>query len=402
MIQTLRGPGGASIDCSSAPSLPVAAFSTADRACDVASDALSRDPPRTWPRDRIPFAWGRWIHLRRRLVKDDDLAGSERLPSTSSPSPWASGFRRRRVGSRGACHRSRCSRAHGSRHCDPASGAASPAEPPVGRARGLDPWPLDQDPAPLVDFCNPNNPRARPRDRPIPPCTAGSSWEQAPRPGSRKRPHSPSVRSRAPLAPGALALEVLTRCGGLRLALVACTSARARALASVTLNLSLAASVRRWASTSRLRLQAEPRPCGLGLTGAVTIASRGFTGQGPTGVHRRHLSLRESFYPNPIRSDTSCREIDASSAGDSDVAGDALPETQRGIRLSRSRHTPRTPAKGRARVPPMTCLREAAGPESHQDTPARMTRTPPGAKGRITRSSAKKSGISRTRGAFHR
>jgi len=130
-IQTLRGPGGASIDCSSAPSLPVAAFSTADRACDVASDALSRDPPRTWPRDRIPFAWGRWIHLRRRPVKDDDLAGSERLPSTSSPSPCASGFRRRRVGSRGACHRSRCSRARGSRHCDPASGAASPAEPPV-------------------------------------------------------------------------------------------------------------------------------------------------------------------------------------------------------------------------------------------------------------------------------
>jgi len=193
------------------------------------------------------------------------------------------------------------------------------------------------------------------------------SWEQAPRPGSRKRPPSPSVRSRAPLAPGALALEVLTRCGGLRLALVACTLARACALASVTPDLGLAASVRRWASTSRLRLQAEPRPCGLGLTGAVTIASRGFTGQGPTGVHRRHLSLSRELYPNPIRSDTSCREIDASPAGDSDVAGDALPETQRGIRLSRSRHTPRTPAKGRARVPPMTCLREAAGPESHKD-----------------------------------
>jgi len=234
VIQTLRGPGGASIDCSSAPSLPIAAFSTADRACDVASDALFRDPPRTWPRGRIPFAWGRWIHLRRRLVKDDDLAGSERLPSTSSPSPCASGFRRGHVGSRGACHRSRCSRARGSRHCDPASGAASPAEPPVGRARGLDPWSFDQDPAPLIDFCNPNNPRARPRDRPIPPCAAGSSWEQAPRPGSRKRPHSPSVRSRAPLAPGALALEVLTRYGGLRLIPVACTSARACALASVT------------------------------------------------------------------------------------------------------------------------------------------------------------------------
>ena len=402
MIQTLRGPGGASIDCSSAPSLPVAAFSTADRACDVASDALSRDPPRTWPRDRIPFAWGRWIHLRRRLVKDDDLAGSERLPSTSSPSPWASGFRRRRVGSRGACHRSRCSRAHGSRHCDPASGAASPAEPPVGRARGLDPWSLDQDPAPLIDFCNPNNPRARPRDRPIPPCAAGSSWEQAPRPGSRKRPHSPSVRSRAPLAPGALALEVLTRCGGLRLALVACTSARACALTSVTPSLSLAASVRRWASTSRLRLQAEPRPCGLSLTGAVTIASRGFTGQGPTGVHRRHLSLRESFTPTrsartpPVaRSMLHRLETPMSPAmpcqKPSEVSAFHDHATRPGPPRRAGLVCPRRPACAR---PP--------GRRATRTTPARMTRTPPGAKGRVTRSSAKKSEIGRTRGAFHR
>jgi hypothetical protein len=228
VIQTLRGPGGASIDCSSAPSLPVAAFSTADRACDVASDALSHDPPRTWSRDRIPFAWGRWIHLRRRLVKDDDLAGSERLPSTSSPSPCASGFRRMRV-DHGELSpvsllaaRVLVAFATAIRH----SALLCPLSLPEESQR-LDPWSFDQDPAPLVDFCNPNNPRARPRDRPIPPCAAGSSWEQAPWPWSRKRPHSPSVRSRAPLAPGALALEVLTRYGGLRLALVAYTSTRA-------------------------------------------------------------------------------------------------------------------------------------------------------------------------------
>jgi hypothetical protein len=39
-----RGPGGASIECSSALHLPTAAFSTASRACDVASDALCRCP----------------------------------------------------------------------------------------------------------------------------------------------------------------------------------------------------------------------------------------------------------------------------------------------------------------------------------------------------------------------
>jgi hypothetical protein len=117
---------------------------------------------------------------------------------------------------------------------------------------------------------------------------------------------------------------------------------------------------------ARLR-DAGPRPCSLGFDGSSDDRQPRFHGP---GTDRRSpaapLASRE-LYPNPIRSDTSCREIDASSAGDSDVAGDALPETQRGIRLSRSRHTPRTPAKGRVRVPPMTCLREATGPESHKD-----------------------------------
>jgi len=46
MSVMLRGPGGASIECSSALHLPTAALSTACRACDVASDALCRDPAR--------------------------------------------------------------------------------------------------------------------------------------------------------------------------------------------------------------------------------------------------------------------------------------------------------------------------------------------------------------------
>jgi len=72
-----------------------------------------------------------------------------------------------RVGSRGARHRFRCSRAHGFRHREPASSASSPTERARlrVRARGLDPWPRGLDQALLVDFCNHNNPRARPRDR---------------------------------------------------------------------------------------------------------------------------------------------------------------------------------------------------------------------------------------------
>jgi hypothetical protein len=65
-----------------------------------------------------------------------------RLPSTSAPSPGrARRLRVSRVGSRGARHRCRCSRAGGFRHRDPASGAASPAELPrvSGRASRLDP-----------------------------------------------------------------------------------------------------------------------------------------------------------------------------------------------------------------------------------------------------------------------
>jgi len=75
-----RGPGGAPIDGSSALHLPVAVFSTARRARDVASDALCRAPRRIRHRCRIPIASGRRTRLCRRLVKD---VGVRRLRTPS-------------------------------------------------------------------------------------------------------------------------------------------------------------------------------------------------------------------------------------------------------------------------------------------------------------------------------
>jgi hypothetical protein len=103
-----------------------------------------------------------------------------------------------RVGSRGARHRFRCSRAHGFRHREPASSASSPTERARlrVRARGLDPWPRGLDRALLVDFCNHNNPRARPRDRLSPasqrkdrnPCVRHGQRRLAVRYGSEAQP----------------------------------------------------------------------------------------------------------------------------------------------------------------------------------------------------------------------
>jgi len=162
-----RSPGGATIDGSSAPDLPPVVFSTAGRACDMTSDAPVR-PRRIRHRCRIPIASGRRTRLCRRLVKDDRVCRL-RTPSVAECSlPRARlTLARLRVGSRGARHRIRCSRARGFRHREPASSAASPTERTrvSVRARGLDPRPCGLDQALLVDFCNHNNPRARPRDR---------------------------------------------------------------------------------------------------------------------------------------------------------------------------------------------------------------------------------------------
>jgi hypothetical protein len=130
----------------------------------MTSDAPVR-PRRIRHRCRIPIASGRRDRPGRRLVKDDGPHRS-RTPSIAECSlPRARPtLARGRVGSRGARHRCRCSRAGGFHRRDPASGALSPAELAcVSRgASGLDPWPFGQDQAPLVDFCNQLDPRARP------------------------------------------------------------------------------------------------------------------------------------------------------------------------------------------------------------------------------------------------
>jgi len=86
-------------------------------------------PRRIRHRCRIPIAAGCQVQESRRLVKDADPRRT-RTPSIAECSlPRArTTLARVRVGSRGARHRCRCSRAGGFRRRDPASGACSPAE----------------------------------------------------------------------------------------------------------------------------------------------------------------------------------------------------------------------------------------------------------------------------------
>jgi len=135
-----RGPGGAPIDGSSALHLPVAVFSTACRADDVASDVLCCAPRRIQHRCRIPVASGRRPGSAAVSSKTWAFAGPGRLPSPSAPSPEhadacapARGIKRSRRRFVGETpnprpSRVRCSRARGFRHREPASGALSPME----------------------------------------------------------------------------------------------------------------------------------------------------------------------------------------------------------------------------------------------------------------------------------
>jgi hypothetical protein len=159
-----HSPGGASIESSSAPSLPIRAFSAADRACDVASDVLCRRPrvnPSTIARDQIPITVGRPTRLRRRLAKGRRLHRI-RTPSIDECSllrhlrfranhacACASRLRARRrdheetiaggAETLPATNRSRCSRARGFHHCDPVPAPLHLPSLPGGRAGRLDP-----------------------------------------------------------------------------------------------------------------------------------------------------------------------------------------------------------------------------------------------------------------------
>jgi len=160
-----RGPGGAPIDGSSALHLPDAVLSTGYRARDVTSDVLRRAPRRIRHRCRIPFASGRSIRLRRRLVKDDAWCRL-RTPSIIECSLPRARLALAlcaclRVGSRGAVTGTllACSwpwpLRTGVRRCF-TLGARTHHED--GWGLGARPGPSGLDHAPLDDFCNRDNP----------------------------------------------------------------------------------------------------------------------------------------------------------------------------------------------------------------------------------------------------
>jgi len=123
-----RSPGGAPIDGSSAPCLPPAVFSTARRACDTTSGVPScpSADPASLPCPHRLGAPGPAVPPPRQRRPRSPI--QDAFHRRVLPPPAASALARLRVGSRGARHRCRCSRAGGFRHRDPASGAPSPAE----------------------------------------------------------------------------------------------------------------------------------------------------------------------------------------------------------------------------------------------------------------------------------
>jgi len=205
-----------------------------------------------------------------------------------------------------------------------------PASLPGGRAAGLDPRarrPEDQ--TPLVDFCNPNTPRAPPPDRPIP---ASSSIPRACafalHPSRRLTP----ARAGASTRPQAYARNPAS-------------SPWVEAFAS-----SSTTGDRRLVSPdSSGILRPRARPVRALRPPTEVSRARGHRlspGHLSFAAARRQARMKE-LRPNPIRSNTSCRGTETPPEGDSGLACDPT-------------------------------------------------------EGRLTRASAKKTEIRRTRGAFHR
>jgi len=176
-----RGPGGASIECSSALHLPTAVFSTARRACDVASDALCRGPREpTRPCGRTSSRKPPGAASAARLVKDAPL----RRHQDAFPRRVLSPLRERLAppaGSSTARHRApgfaAVSRLRAPfRATEHEAGRLDPALPAADDRRGAD---LDQ--VPLVDFCNQFQ------------STSTTTGSTDPRPGFRRR-GAPSLR----------------------------------------------------------------------------------------------------------------------------------------------------------------------------------------------------------------
>lgn len=94
----------------------------------------------------------------------------------------------------------------------------------------------------------------------------------------------------------------------------------------------------------------------------------------PPFLVQPYLATRyRELCPNPIRSDTSCREIAAATGGDSRwrLRGCLVPDPLGNSTVDDLTRTSPTPAKGGTRGPATTCLREGAGrglrPRSSRD-----------------------------------
>jgi len=263
-----------------------------------------------------------------------------RLPSTSAPSPeHARRLRALRVGSRGARHRCRCSRARGFRHRDPASGAPSPAElgPRTRREH--------------------ESQRARPRicrsgTRRRSSTSATNSTREHDRGTARSPPrvrkNEAHVRLRAPLTPLSGVGSATKRAETLSLL---CRRGARRAVRPKPRRPTK--SPHRARAAPSLSVVFGARPKAIGNDGCQPR----FHGPGADSLRCRRLprsiclsaDRRRGRYPNPIRSDTSCRETVAPPTGE---AGDCQAGLTGSLPATISPREPLPPRRVEAHGPP--------------------------------------------------
>jgi hypothetical protein len=269
---------------------------------------------------------GRQACFPRRLVKDADFHLPGRLPSTSAPSA------RFRLASAGTRHRSH--------DFAVAIRLPAPVRPSTGERLDPPPWAVGQ--APLVDFCNQYNPRARPLDRlnPVPhiqrahltsptPCEASTARCNSRCHGGPR--HDPSAAETEPEP------SLINRRG--------------------------------------TRFPGGFAPCE--ATPTEVSRDRGRMGFRPSGALRRDCSRRK-LRPDPIGSDTSCRELVTTLAGEAKTVRrthelNACYEPTG--RPSLSRDPPRDPL-ARAAPPTTAAFATAAGARAaSRDLPRRRPRS---------------------------
>jgi hypothetical protein len=152
------------------------------------------------------------------------------------------------------------------------------------------------------------------------------------------------------------------------------------------------------AEVSRARGQTRPKPRPAVVTGQLALPA-------PPGSGCLAAGRRRERYPNPLRSDTSRRETVASPSGEAGACQAKLPRER--CRLRSHRASPLPPRRVGAHGPaPCVAyarrrLREASLTRGVAYAKSRL-RGHTWGQGRIARSSAKKTGVRCTRGAFHR